>query len=185
MVLTQKFGVVVADDEAGESQEAGQRGEGQSDHGTRLAWWATCWWRGLLGGRGVCRLLARSRFPTREFGVGGEVAGALDGQEGVGEHRAGDAAVPGDPLADLVLVQAGELFGLLVVLFDLPADPGLLYRGAGRGGGGGVDEEVGVFEVEAPAGQFPLVLGAAYRQLVFESLGGFLVLDPDGDTVQS
>ena len=44
-------------------------------------------------------------------GVGG------DGQEGVGEHREGDMAVPGAVAADLIMVQAGLVLGLGEAVF--------------------------------------------------------------------
>lgn len=81
----------------------------------------------------------------------------------------------------LVLVQTGELFSLLVVLFDLPADPGLADCHARGSPDGGVDEEVGVLVVVASAGELLLVRGVADQQLVFEAVGRFLPgdLDPE------
>jgi hypothetical protein len=58
--------------------------------------------------------------------------GALDSQEGQGEHRAGHVPVPGGPFADPVLAESGELFALFVVLFNLP--PGLIISVAGVAG---------------------------------------------------
>ncbi len=81
------------------------------------------------------------------------VPGALDGQEGQGEHRGGDVPVPGGPLADLVLAEPGELFAPFVALFDLPADAGLGDELDRRRDGGGVGEEVAVLVVESALGQ--------------------------------
>ena len=50
-----------------------------------------------------------------ESGGGGVfvvLAGADDGQEGVGEHREGRPAQPGGVAADLVLIRPGALAGL-------------------------------------------------------------------------
>ncbi|WP_406131674.1 hypothetical protein [Streptomyces sp. NBC_00989] len=54
-----------------------------------------------------------------EFGGGGVLVGADDGQEGVGERREGDPAQPGGVAADLVLFQAGEALAGLEGLLDL------------------------------------------------------------------
>jgi hypothetical protein len=63
----------------------------------------------------------RDRFRRARGGPGG--AGG-DGQEGVGEHRQGDVAVPGAVLADLVVVQAGLILGLGETVLDSPSGPG-------------------------------------------------------------
>jgi hypothetical protein len=87
-------GDVVGPDEAGE--EAADLGDGERD---QLA--------GLFSGP----LFLAGR------GAGG-------GEEGVGEHREGDVAVPAVPAADLVLVQADFSFGGLEGLLDRPAGAG-------------------------------------------------------------
>lgn len=56
--------------------------------------------------------------------VGFWVGGRGDGEEGVGEHRRGDVAVPGFPFADLVVVQAALVLGCLEAFLDRPPGPG-------------------------------------------------------------
>jgi len=167
VVLGEPVLVAVVDGEAGEGEQAGQGGDGQSDHrpGGRSP-----------GGRHGSLLPGRvGLFPR------GEVAGALDGEERMGEHDARDPAVPGRPLADLVLVQAGELFALFIVLLDLPPHPGLDDRVGGRRADRGVDEEVGVLEAAPPARELLLMGGAADQQLVLESVGRLLAPDLNGE----
>lgn len=63
------------------------------------------------------------------------LVGADGGREGVGEHREGHPAQPGDVAADLVLVQAGEaLVGLEVssILQRVPATRTRAGSGTGR-----------------------------------------------------
>ncbi|MGQ5639030.1 MULTISPECIES: hypothetical protein [unclassified Streptomyces] len=59
--------------------------------------------------------------------VGAQVrlrAGGNGGEEGQREHGKGDGAVPGGPVADLVVVQADLAFCGLEARFDAPPAPG-------------------------------------------------------------
>jgi hypothetical protein len=59
---------------------------------------------------------ARSAAPRADRG-----AGALDGQERLGQHRQGDVPVPGLVAADLVVVESGLGLALLEAAFNLPS----------------------------------------------------------------
>jgi hypothetical protein len=63
----------------------------------------------------------------RDLVVRDEVAGVLeggrDGEDSGGEHGQGDPPEPGGPVADLVLVQAGQALAGLEVLFEGPRTP--------------------------------------------------------------
>jgi hypothetical protein len=51
----------------------------------------------------------------------GVFGGGDDCELGVGEHREQGPAPPGQPAADLVLIESGQAFGGLKVLFDGPS----------------------------------------------------------------
>ncbi|WP_328436426.1 hypothetical protein OHA71_02705 [Streptomyces sp. NBC_00444] len=100
------------------------------------------------------------------------VLGALAGQEGQGDHRAGDVAVPGVPAADLVPAQPGDLFRLLVVLLDPPPHSGPAHSLRQGSVAAVMHEEVGVLEIHAPTRELLLFGGAADEQVMGEAVGG-------------
>lgn len=61
----------------------------------------------------------------------------------MGEHRQGDVGVPGSPGADLVVVQAGFVLGLLEAFFDAPACSGGPGEVGQAGPAGAVADVVG------------------------------------------
>lgn len=123
--------VVGGDDEAGEN--AADLGQGRPDQPQRsqpaLSWgrWSFPWSAGDMVDV-ACSL-----------GTGSSSRAAADGQEGQGEHDGGDVPVPADPRADLVVGQTEQVLTGLVVLLDLPAQPGhrdeLRHRRADAGVG--------------------------------------------------
>jgi hypothetical protein len=124
----------------------------------------------------------------RTFGVSGSVglaglvvfsqSGPGDGEECVGEHADAHVPMPGGPVADLVLVEAEQVFAGLVVVFDVPPPSGRADHRQDAGTGTGVDQEVlnlvdavGVFGVDfrrsRPADQQGVLMPFGCR-LVFD-----------------
>jgi hypothetical protein len=50
--------------------------------------------------------------------------GRGDGEPGLGSEREGDVPVPGDVLADLIVIEGGLVLGGLEALLDRPPGPG-------------------------------------------------------------
>ena len=80
------------------------------------------------------------------------------GEPGEGEHGQGDVGVPGPLGADLVLVQAGLVLGLLEAFLDPPARPGDRASSVQRGAAGSVADVVGDLGrvADGAAGQQPV-----------------------------
>src|SRR6266480_2655137 len=90
--------------------------------------------RYVLGGLNGCPQ-ARGPLFTGASGDRWQGRGAVggrggDGQEGVGQHREGDVAVPGAVAADLVVIEPGLVLGLCEAVLDRPPGPG--HRGQFR-----------------------------------------------------
>lgn len=91
VVLRERMGIGVLGGQAGRGEQARDGGDRQSDHrsgGRGHAFCGADGWPGV-GGLG-CGAFDRDRFAHVV-----EVVGALDGEEGVGKHDAGDPSVPG------------------------------------------------------------------------------------------
>ena len=80
---------------------------------------------------------------------------------GVCDHREGDVPIPGQMLADLVVVQADLVLGGLEALLDAPSGSGgphELGQGNRAGGPAAIERQVrGV--ADRPAGQGPVPVG--------------------------
>src|SRR5215467_5222979 len=81
-------------------------------------------WPEGQAGEQVGDLVAGQRDLVCRSGAVCVLEGGGDGEGCGGEHGEGDPPVPGGPAAGLVLVQAGQAFAGLEVLFDGPAEPG-------------------------------------------------------------
>jgi hypothetical protein len=159
VVLLEAVGIVVVRAEHGGGEECGQGRNGQPDQGEPLV--------SLVS----CAFPLSSALWSHAVGTGSGCWARWT----VSKARASIAQVTcrcQGPLADLVLAKAGELLALFVVLFDLPAHPGLGDELGGRRGEGGVGEEVAVLVVDLAPGQlFLLVLRRMSSQFAKPSAG--------------
>jgi hypothetical protein len=119
---------------------------------------------GSTGGRQIRRASSRRSSATESAtstppepvgGVG--QAGAGGGQERQGRHGQGDVPVPGQILADLIVIQPDLALGLLEGLLNPPAAARDLDQGHQRGGGRGQADVGGQLArvAAAAAGQQP------------------------------
>jgi hypothetical protein len=91
---------------------------------------------GDQGGEQVLDLVAGQPDQPGRWWVASVFGHGRHYQEGVGEYRQGDPAVPGAPAADLVLVQADQALAGLEALLDGPAAPGDPDQGGQKDGAG-------------------------------------------------
>ena len=108
--------------------------------------------------------------------AGGCVGQGRDHEEGVGEHRQGDPAVPGPPAADLVLVQTDKALAGLEALFDSPAASGDPDQDGQRDGAGRPAAVIGQLAGLVVAAQQQPVLAWVVRVTV--ATGEVLRIEP-------
>ncbi|AWW41827.1 hypothetical protein DN051_38630 [Streptomyces cadmiisoli] len=77
-------------------------------------------------------LVAGERYQSVGPGVAGVFVGTDDREEGMGEHREGDPAVPGCPASDPVFVRSGQAFAGREDLLDRPSASGNPHQGGQR-----------------------------------------------------